>query len=267
MDDEGTKKMAEELGQMNQSVFIPEDASTSAPETDAPTTEVPEESSTEAPSTDAASTDAPSTDAPTTEAPDELTLLREENLRLKAEVDKKVTTKAPPTDAPATNAPYEPEDFVGDMDLDELTSDPTKLNELLNAVFKKGLEESKGLAISGNEGVLRAIPDIVKSNLSIITSLKKASDDFYTENKDLIQWKQAVATVFEEVSAKNPDKTHVENLKTTGDEVRVRLKLKSQATNKNKSPKLPGNKGNKRTSTKPETKGIESEIDAMNKSL
>jgi len=270
---EKNKEMEDELTEMNKSVFIPEGSSTDAPSTnapgtDAPSTEAPEEFNTDAPSTDAASTDAPSTSAPTTDAPDELALLREEIELLKAEKAKKVTTDAPGTDAPSTDAPYVPEDFVGDMDLEELTSDPEKLNELLNSVYKKGLKASEGITLSGNESLLKSIPEIVKTNIALITNLKKASDDFYEENKDLVQWKQAVATVFEEVSAKNPDKSHTENLKIVGDEVRKRLKLKEIAINKDKKgPKLPGNKGNKRQSKKPETKGMASEIDAMNQSI
>ena len=276
MGKEEDKLMQDELLQMNQSVYEPEgESSTDAPSTDspktenpstnAPTTDMPEEFDTESPSTDASSTD-----APTTDAPDELALLRAENLQLKADRDKPSSTKAPSTTTPATEAPFTSEDFLGDVDLDELTRDPEKFNELLNSVLKKGMEMARGITTTGNETVLKSIPDIVKTNLTIITSLKKASDQFYADNEDLKPWKQAVSAVFEEVIAKNPDKTMDENLGITGDEVRKRLKLKEIAVKKEKdkkAPNLPSNKGGPRPKAKPKTEGIEAEIADMNKSI
>ena len=268
MEKDQEKLMLDELLQMNQSVFIPDDdagtGSTDTLETDAPTTDIPDEVATDAPSTDAASTD-----APTTDAPDELTLLRQDVELLKTLRSKKATTDAPGTSAPATDAPFTDEDFLGDMDLDDLTRDPEKFNELLNSVLKKGMDLARGITIKGNENVLKSIPDIVKSNIAIVTNLKKASDKFYEDNEDLKPWKQAVASVFEEVSAKNPDKGIEENLKLVGDEVRTRLKLKKEAIKQNKSnaPKLPGSKGNKRGDNKPTVDAIAAEIEAMNRSI
>ena len=271
MEKKEEKLMQEELLQMNQSVFVPEDSGTTdAPSTDAATTDAPDEGTTDAPSTDSASTDAVSTDAPTTDAPDEITLLRQEIELLKAEKGKKVTTDAPSTSAPTTDVPFTNEDFLGNIDLDDPTRDPEKFNELLNSVLKKGMDLARGITTKGNENVLKSIPDIVKSNIAIVTNLKKASDKFYADNKDLKPWKQAVASVFEEIAAKNPDKTIEENLNIVGDEVRSRLKLKKEAIDQNKKknpPKLPGNKGSKRGNTKPETEGIAAEIEAMNKSI
>ena len=282
---ERNDQMKEELLKMNQSVFVPEDVvtkapgtdapGTSAPDTDAPTTDIPDDITTDAPKTNAPSTEVPSTDAPTTDAPDEMTLLRQEIELLKAENKKSITTDAPGTDTPTTEVPFSNEDFIGDLDISDVINDPDKLNEVLNSVLKKGIEMARGIATTGNETTLKSIPDIVKSNLTLISNLKQASTKFYDDNKDLVQWKSAVASVFEEVASKNPDKSHIENLKTTGIEVRKRLKLKAQAIDKdkdkdkdkNKPPKLPGNNGNKRKNQKPKTKGMVSEIDAMNKSI
>jgi hypothetical protein len=264
---------AKEIGLMNDVLGDgQEDVSTETPSTESPGTEAP---STEAPTTDIPeddlSTDAPGTDAPTTEIPDWVASIIQENEQLKAERNKAPKTSAPSTSAPTTEAPFTNEDFLGDADIDEVLGDPEKFNQLLNSVLKKGMEMAKGITIQGNETVLKSIPDIVKSNISLVTNLKKASDDFYDSNPDLKPWKQAVASVFEEIASKNPDKTIQQNLETVGEEVRKRLKFQKTAVDKNKDnnkpPKLPGNKGNKRGSNQPETKGIAAEIEAMNKSI
>lgn len=251
------------VGQMGMGTEPPDtDApGTDSPSTDAPTTELPDEFQTNAPSTEVSSTD-----APTTEVPNELAELRAELELLKSQQLK--TTKAPSTKAPSTSVPTEDEDFIGDMDLDEIIRDPKEFNKLLNNIYKKGVESAKKINIDGSEGILKAIPEIVKSNIAIVSSLKKASEEFYNENEDLKPFKKVVAAVFEEVVAANPDKSYTENLKGVGDEVRKRLNLKKEAISKKKeAPKLPKSKGSRRQKSKPSTEGIASEIDAMNKSI
>lgn len=234
---------------------------TDSPSTDAPTTDIPRDFSTDAPSTEVSSTD-----APTTDAPDEIALLKAEIELLKAQNSK--TTDAPPTDAPTTDVPIQDVDFIGDENIDEIINDRGKFNKLLNSIYKKGVESTKGINLQSAEDIIKSIPDIVKNNITVMASLKKASDDFYDNNKDLIPFKKVVATVFEEYAAANPDKSYIENLKDVGDEVRKRLELKKGVKQKEvKGPKLPKSKGNKRVILKPDTKGIESEIDAMNKSI
>jgi hypothetical protein len=258
---------AKEILAMNQVFGEEESASTDAPSTDAPTTDAPIEDGDL--TTDAPGTEAPSTDAPTTESPNVEEELRRRIAELEAE-RKAPKTDAPTTNAPTTEAPFTNEDFLGEMDLDDLTRDPEKFNELLNNVLKKGMEMAKGLTTKESENVLKSIPDIVKNNLTLVTNLTKAREKFYEENADLKPWGKVVAAVFEEVAAKNPDKTITENLSIVGDEVRKRLNLKKDAIKANKNsgpPKLPRNKGNKRTQTKPQTSGLVAEIDAMNKSI
>lgn len=169
----------------------------------------------------------------------------------------------------------EEHDFVGDLDLDDLTHDKDMFNKLLNAVYAKGVSDSKKLT---SEGVLMTIPDIVKHNITLMTTLKEARDKFYDDNKDLSPFKAVVAAVFEEVAAKNSDKTIVEIMDLVAPEVRTRLQLKKQAVEKKEekkedkkdTPRLHGarsgnQRGNQRE--KPDTKGISSEIEAMNKAL
>ncbi len=191
-----------------------------------------------------------------------------EELSAKGKVDdppKTDPTPDPPKDEPLK---LEEHDFVGDLDLDDLTRDKSTFNKLLNNVYSKGVLDSKSVI---GEAVLRAIPDIVKTNISIMTSLKEASDNFYKENEDLAPFKKVVAMVFEEVAAKNPDKQYSEILGQVGDEARKRLNLQKQAQQKKDDPppRLPqkGNGGKSGGGQKPNLSPMESELAAMNETL
>lgn len=261
-----------------------ENLRTDAPNTDAPGTQSPgtdppgtNPPGTQTPGTKAPGTDAPGTSAPSTEAPAEdprdaeLRKLREENEELKrAKTTKAPPTKAPPTKAPSTDAPIAEIDFLGDTDLDELTRDPKLFNQLLNKVHKSGVDLGRQYAKTSSESVVRSIPDIVKNNITITSKLKEANEQFYKDNEDLIPWKGAVATVFQEEMAKDPSKRYDEILPTVADEVRRRIGLKKGGNKKEDDPppNLPGRKkGSQRQQLKPDLSTFEKEIDEMDKAL
>lgn len=251
---------------------------TNAPSTNAPGTEAPGTTApgTDAPKTEAPSTKAPSTEVPTTEAPKESLedRLTRENEALRGRIEdmsgvhtKAPGTSAPKTAAPATEPPISEYDFLGDKDLDELTRDPKEFNKLLNEIYAKAVKDTKGTM---TEGVLRSIPDIVKTNVFAITELKKASDKFYDDNKDLVPFKRVVSAVFEEVAAAKPDKKYDELLGEVATETRTRLELhkKTVEDDKTKHPNLPSKRNQQRQrQTKPDLTGIEKEIDTMNETL
>ena len=172
-------------------------------------------------------------------------------------------------------------DFVGELDLDDLVRDKGMFNKLLNAVYSKGVNDSKKMA---TEGVLLTIPDMVKHNFTLMETLTKARDKFYDENKDLAPFKAVVAVVFEEVAAKNADKKIGEIMDLVAPEVRHRLQLKKSAIKTEKTedaerkekgdertaPRLHGTKGGNQRGNqreRPNTSGIAGEIAAMNKAL
>ena len=164
----------------------------------------------------------------------------------------------------------EEQDFIGDLDLDEVTRDPAEFNKVLNKVLLKGIDIGEGRRKQSNETIIRSVPDIVKKNIEIVTNLKRMSDKFYEDNPDLKPWQKAVASVFEEKIAENPDKTYEEIMGDVGTVTRERLKLNKEAIVKEKettSPKLPGNKGNKRSTNKPKTDSLAGELDAMDAAL
>lgn len=245
-----------------------ETPNTDTPKTDAPGTSVP---TTEIPidtlETDTPSTNTPVTSTPTTEIPDESATLKAELELLRNEVEK---LKSPtPTNAPTTEASIDEENFMKELDFDTITSNPEEFNKLLNLVYKKGVLAARDEVKNGSKEVIKTLPNLISDNISVIQTLEKVSNDFYSDNEDLKPYKENVAIIFGEIASANLDKTYTENLSLTGDEVRKRLNLTKPETKpetKPKPPKLPTNKGNKR-SNQTEPKGIADELAAMNKAL
>lgn len=158
-----------------------------------------------------------------------------------------------------------------DVDLDELMRSPDMFNKLLNKVYKMGADASKTF----QETTLKNIPDIVKSNVLAQATLKKKVDEFYEDNKDLKSFKKAVAAVYEEIAAENPDWELDKTFEETEKETRKRLELHKEAEEPSskkdeethdKRPKFPKTKSS-RSRQKPNTSHLLSEIDKMNESL
>jgi hypothetical protein len=268
-------KIKDELDLMNKS-FSDLHGSTDEPSTDASTTDAPatDEPATDAPSTDAPATSAPSTDAPATDVP--TTEIPDEKDQTIADLRAKLAEKdlgPEPTAAPATDAPlvFEPQDFIGDEDVESLTKE--SLNKLLNLVYSKGVTDSRNIV---NEGVVRTIPSLVTGQVDIITQMKEVRDNFYIANEDLRPFPNVVSTVFDDIAKKDPKQTYDNIIKAVAPEVRKRLNLpeykpgsdKSKKNDKGNPPKLPRKKGKSgRTTKKPKTSPIESELDEMNKVL
>jgi len=167
---------------------------------------------------------------------------------------------------------FEEQDFVGELDIEELVHDPKEFNKLLNNIYQKAVTDTRQIL---GEGVLRSIPDIVKTNIGIMTNLKKASEKFYEDNEDLKPFKKVVAAVFEEITSEHPDKKYDEVLNEVGDEVRKRLDLKKESVkkkgvdDKGNPPKLPRKSGKAGDSkdNKPDLSPLQDDIASMNKTL
>jgi len=265
---------ADEIELMNKHLTGEGEQTTEAPSTEGPSTEVPatELPSTEVPSTEAPSTEVPSTEAPSTDVPgdDVVTRLKAEIEELKALVKGKKST----TEAPSTEPPLELEErnFLEGIDVDEVMDNPAALNKLLNKIYQQAVTDTRKIL---GEGVLRSIPEIVRTNIATVTNLQKASEQFYEQNPDLKPFKKVVASVFEELASQNPDKRYDEILTEVGDEVRKRLDLHKQATAnqpKNKKPTAP-RLPRKRSSAgrpkgqQPPTDPLLAELEEMNKAL
>jgi|SRR3972149_1460525 len=162
-------------------------------------------------------------------------------------------------------------DFVGDLDPDEIVRDPKEFNKLLNKVYQSGM-----IAIRGN--LDKDLPNAVRSQMELINSLRETSEKFYTENEDLKPFKKVVATVFEELTAIDPNKTYDEVIKGVGPEVRKRLELPEKKESdkkepvkedkKSAAPKLPVKGGRAgKADDKQEADPLQAELEEMNKTL
>ena len=173
-----------------------------------------------------------------------------------ADKDKAPKTKASTTEAPLT---FEDQDFVGDLDIE----DSSDLNKILNAVYQKGITDTRGIV--GKQAT--SIPDIV----TMVSNLQKATENFYDENKDLAPFKKVVAAVFEDLVAENPNKPYDDLMKDVAPEARNRLELpplQKKTVDRGKSPKLPRKKGKPgKTEHKPTLDPMQTDIDEMNKDL
>lgn len=89
-------------------------------------------------------------------------------------------------------------DFLKDLDMDDVSSDPAVLNKILLAVAAKVQQQT-------TEQVLRSIPQVVVSQVQQQTYFKRMSDKFYDDNKDLVNVKQVVRACAQQIQQSNPE--------------------------------------------------------------
>jgi len=197
--------------------------------------------------------------------------LRLELAALKAE---RVVEK-PPEKKPEEVKPEEPkiedQDFVGDLDLDEVTRDPKELNKLLNSTYRKARTDAE-------KAIITRLPELVNSQVELVNVLKKASEDFYTANEDLKSFPKVVKVVFDDIVQQNPNRTYEDVMKDVATETRKRLGLpeqKAKEENKvevkkeeHKAPNLPSKgSGAGRPAKEAKTDDVQSQIEEMNRAL
>jgi hypothetical protein len=160
---------------------------------------------------------------------------------------------------------FEPQDFIAGMDLDDLTREPSKFNEVLNNVYKKA-------RLDAGESLLKDIPAIVKNQVEVQQTLFTMANEFYGANKDLVPYKKNVALIFEKAISDNPDKPYSELMEQVATETRTKLGIKpaveKEEVKKDPPPKLP-TKGSSsgRSVDKPSVKPLQDELEAMNKAI
>ncbi len=246
----------------------PDDIKTDPPATDEPKTDPP---TTDAPKTDAPETDAPKTEAPTTDAPDEAAELKRENDELRKKIDdlSAPETKVPTTTAPVTDAPIEEQDFIGEIDLDEVSRDPKEFNKIMNKIYAKAVTDTRLEFKNYNKSTLERVPSLVSDTVTIRQKLKDLTDNFYKENKDLMGFKKVVSVVFDEMVAEKPDKPYDKVLSDVGPEVRKRLELKKteKKSRDDRTPPLPRKKSGRNRPPVPKGDTVADDIGTMNESL
>lgn len=273
----GTKEEINEMFDALERTVEAETPATEAPVIEEPV-EKPEEKSpaTEPPKEEE---EAPATIPPKED--DELVRIKAENEELRKKIADQVTLPKPKEEPkpPATEPPIADQDFIKDIDLDEVTREPSTFNKLLNTIYKKAVETVRGEVKKTREEVIQTVPDMVQKNIELKQSLKDLSLKFYDNNKDLKPFSKVVGVVFEELASQNPDRKYNEVLEMVGEETRNRLGLKKpesvsepggKGKNDNKDddpPPLPRKKGGRVTQPKQDSNPLSSEIDQMNKVL
>src|SRR4030042_753518 len=197
--------------------------------------------------------------------------LRRELAALKAE---KVVEKAPekhPEEHKVEELKIEDQDFIGDLDLDEVTRDSKELNKLLNSTYRKARTDAE-------KAIITKLPELISSHVELVTTLRKASEDFYTANEDLKSFPKVVKVVFDELVQQNPNCTYGDVMKDVATETRKRLglsepkakevKKEEDKKEETKPPKLPSKDGGAGKPAK-ESKldDVQSQIEEMNKAL
>lgn len=211
------------------------------------------------------------TEAPTTTQPEDKDAIIAD---LRAKLIEKESKKAPASKPPTTDAPITVDDIdlIGEEDAYEISQDKNKLNSLLNRVRRETiLELSKRIP---KQTVLDSLPQTIQEKVDLMVELKEVQRKFYSENKDLEPFKNAVASVMGEFIEKDPNMNYVELLEKTAKETRERLGLKAvnkqqqQQQDESKPPRLPskGTRAGVVQDDKPKT-SVASQIEEMNKTL
>jgi hypothetical protein len=89
-------------------------------------------------------------------------------------------------------------DFIKDIDMDDVSSDPQVFNRILHDVIKK-------VQLQTTEQVLRSIPQVVMSQVNQQTYFKRMADKFYEDNPDLVHVRQVVKACTQQVQQTNPE--------------------------------------------------------------
>ena len=125
-------------------------------------------------------------------------------------VEAKKEPEVKPTDPPVKDTkPAPEEDYVGNLDMDDVTSDPKVFNSVLNN-FKKDLLASinvEGVIDQAVKRTLLGIPSVIQSQIRQQASVDELVRDFYDANKDLTSIKQTVGMVAQNIAAEHPDWT------------------------------------------------------------
>ena len=156
-------------------------------------------------------------------------------------------------------------DFMGELDMEEVTSSSQAFNKLLNKVYGAGVDQGKSL----REGVLKSIPPVIKSVVAQQTTLKDASDTFYNDNPDLdtVDRKRIVGLTAESLLSEHPEYNLEKLFEETEKKVRTTLNLKKKATTRSKeeAPSFSKKtKGKSKLKTKPKLTELQQDLDDMN---
>ena len=187
-----------------------------------------------------------------------INLLRNELAEIKKVLAELKGTKEPDPEPEIVDQDFE----VTEEDLEELN--PAKFNMILNKVYKKAMVDSKQIL---EEGILKSLPDTIRSQVNAFNSMQKAVDNFYTANKDLAKFKKTVGVVFKEVAAKNPNESFEKILPKVSSIARKKLGLPAKAEDTPPRPPKKNSSGVSRGPKPQKKSSLQDEIDSMSNVL
>jgi len=114
------------------------------------------------------------------------------------------------------------QDFIGDVNIDDLVSDKKLLNEVLVKVATASRENTI-------QTMLRAIPQIVVQQTRSQAVIKTVIDEFYDANKELIPVKKTVGAVANQIYAEESSLGIDKVLEKAAEKTRKMLGLKKEA--------------------------------------
>lgn len=162
------------------------------------------------------------------------------------------------------------EDFIGDLDMDDVASDPNILNAILNKVLQKGIETGKELSATQVGVSAKTSADTVSktiaSQVESAITLKDMVDKFYGANPELSNVKQVVQACASQIVQDSPDKSFMDVLNMAAKAARKTLGISKSAKTakipKSKDAAFAEQKGGQRKKG-PKTSKLQQELDEL----
>ncbi len=153
-------------------------------------------------------------------------------------------------------------DFIKDVDMDDLASNPVIFNQVLHEVIKRVQKQT-------TEQVLLNIPDVVMSQVKQQSFVKQKSDRFYSDNPDLVNVRSVVKACAEQLQQDNPEWGIDKIFKNTAAKTRETLGMSANTVNTNKEiasvedVAFAGSKGSSKNNLKRKKSSLQRELDEL----
>lgn len=115
------------------------------------------------------------------------------------------------------------EDFIGELDMDDVASDPKIMNKLLNKVLQKGIETGKSLSKTQTATTDSTVSQTVATQVDNAIAIKGMIDEFYGANPELANVRQVVQACASQIVQDSPDKSFKDVLNLAADATRKTL--------------------------------------------
>jgi hypothetical protein len=197
-----------------------------APAEPAPTIETAPQVQVEAPPAAVESETPPAAEAPVVDERDStIAELRAEMARLALGQGAQPAPEAgpPTTPTPIQAAPASVEFVATEEDLNKILDSKENFNEFLRGFAEKIRTEAVAEA---REASLVSLPPLVSNLADQTVSLRLAIKEFYTNNKDLLDYKSIVGFTANKIAAERPELSLDQLIEELGPEVRKILRLK-----------------------------------------